>query len=162
VGKKVRASPDLQHIFSYGLYYELTFNPVGPEFPATGKLNPFVVPRIREAMNYLVDRNYIVSEIMGGLAVPRYATLTPAFPDYARYADVVKQIEKEYARCCCVGYRPPGLGGACPSSAGSEGTLGRGGERLHRAGAGHGTRCCRNRAGAGQHRSGPCEGNDGK
>jgi peptide/nickel transport system substrate-binding protein len=95
--KKVRASPDLQYITSYGLYYELTFNPVGPEFPATGKLNPYAVPRIREAMNYLVDRNYIVSEIMGGLAIPRYTTLTPAFPDYARYADVVKQIEKEYA-----------------------------------------------------------------
>jgi Predicted solute binding protein len=95
--KKVRESPDLQYTFSYGLYYELTFNPVGPEFPATGKLNPFAVPRIREAMNYLVDRNYIASEIMGGLAVPRYTALTPAFPDYARYADVVKQIEKEYA-----------------------------------------------------------------
>ena len=95
--KKVKESPDLQYIFSYGLYYELTFNPVGPEFPATGKLNPFAVPRIREAMNYLIDRNYIASEIMGGLAVPRYTALTPAFPDYARYADVVKQIEKEYA-----------------------------------------------------------------
>jgi peptide/nickel transport system substrate-binding protein len=31
----VKESPDLQYIFSYGLYYELTFNPVGPEFPAT-------------------------------------------------------------------------------------------------------------------------------
>ncbi len=95
--KKVKESPDLQYIFSYGLYFELTFNPVGPEFPATGKLNPFAVPRIREAMNYLIDRNYIATEIMGGLAVPRYTALTPAFPDYARYADVIKQIEKEYA-----------------------------------------------------------------
>jgi len=95
--RRVRESPDLQYVFSYGLFFELTFNPVGPEFPGTGKLNPFAVPRIREAMNYLIDRSYIASEIMGGMAVPRYTALTPAFPDYARYADAIRQIEKEYA-----------------------------------------------------------------
>ncbi|MEM0049769.1 MAG: ABC transporter substrate-binding protein [Candidatus Bathyarchaeia archaeon] len=95
--EKIKASPDLWYVTSYGLYFELTFNPVGPEFPATGKLNPFSVPRIREAMNYLVDRKYICDEIMAGMAVPRYTALTPAFPDYARYADVIKGIEKEYS-----------------------------------------------------------------
>lgn len=95
--EKIKASPDLWYVTSYGLYFELTFNPVGPEFPATGKLNPFSVPRIREAMNYLVDRKYICDEIMAGMAVPKYTVLTPAFPDYARYADVIKGIEKEYS-----------------------------------------------------------------
>ncbi|MEM2647732.1 MAG: ABC transporter substrate-binding protein, partial [Candidatus Bathyarchaeia archaeon] len=38
--KRVKASPDLWYVTSFGLYFELTFNPVGPEFPATGKLNP--------------------------------------------------------------------------------------------------------------------------
>ncbi|MEM0025755.1 MAG: ABC transporter substrate-binding protein [Zestosphaera sp.] len=86
----------LSYAFSYGLYYELTFNPVGPEFPATGKLNPFSNARIREAMNYIVDRNYIASEILGGLAIPRYTALTPSFPDYARYADIIYEIESNY------------------------------------------------------------------
>ncbi|MBS7649329.1 ABC transporter substrate-binding protein [Candidatus Bathyarchaeota archaeon] len=95
--KTVKSSPDLWYVTSFGLYFELTFNPVGPEFPATGKLNPFSVPRVREAMNYLVDRKYIVDEIMAGMAVPRYTTLTPAFPDYAKYADVIRAIEKEYS-----------------------------------------------------------------
>jgi len=95
--KKVKASPDLWYATSYGLYFELTFNPVGPEFPKTGKLNPFAVPRIREAMNYLVDRKYIADEIMAGMAIPRYTALTPAFPDYARYADTIKEIEKKYS-----------------------------------------------------------------
>ncbi|MEM2803773.1 MAG: ABC transporter substrate-binding protein [Nitrososphaerota archaeon] len=94
--KTVKASPDLWYAISYGLYFDLTFNPSGPEF-LTGKLNPFSVPRIREAMNYLVDRKYICDEIMAGMAVPKYTTLTPAFPDYARYAEVVKLIEKEYS-----------------------------------------------------------------
>ena len=95
--KRVKASPDLWYVTSFGLYFELTFNPVGPEFPATGKLNPFSVPRIREAINYLVDRKYICDEIMAGMAVPKYTVLTPAFPEYARYADVVREIEKEYS-----------------------------------------------------------------
>ncbi len=94
--KTVKASPDLWYAISYGLYFDLTFNPSGPEF-LTGKLNPFSVPRIREAMNYLVDRKYICDEIMAGMAVPKYTTLTPAFPDYARYAEIVKLIEKEYS-----------------------------------------------------------------
>ncbi|MEM1876967.1 MAG: ABC transporter substrate-binding protein, partial [Ignisphaera sp.] len=92
--KDIKAS-GLRYVVSYGLYYELTFNPYGPEF-TTGELNPFSVARIREAMNYIVDRDYIVNEIMGGLAVPRYTAIAPSFPDYARYADVMFEIESEY------------------------------------------------------------------
>lgn len=93
---KIAKEKGLSYVFSYGLYYELTFNPVGPEFPATGKLNPFSNARIREAMNYIVDRAYIAGEILGGLAIPRYTALTPSFPDYARYADVIYEIESTY------------------------------------------------------------------
>jgi peptide/nickel transport system substrate-binding protein len=95
--KRVKASPNLWYAMSYGSYNELTFNPVGPEFPATGELNPFWSPRIREAMNYLVDRDYIVNEICGGLAVPRYLAITPSFPDYARLIDVAKKLEIVYS-----------------------------------------------------------------
>lgn len=95
--KTVKASPDLWYALSYGSYNELTFNPVGPEFPATGKLNPFDVPRIREAMNYLVDRGYIAEEICGGLAVPRTIAIPPSFPDYARLIDTARKLEIEYS-----------------------------------------------------------------
>ena len=37
--KKVKTSPGLWYALSYGSYNELTFNPVGPTFPGTGKLN---------------------------------------------------------------------------------------------------------------------------
>ncbi|MHC1627585.1 MAG: ABC transporter substrate-binding protein, partial [Candidatus Nezhaarchaeales archaeon] len=93
----IKESPELWYTTSYGLYYELTFNPVGPEFPKTGKLNPFSNPRIREAMNYLVDRDYIANELCAGLAVPRYFALTPAFPEYARIIDVAKALEVKYS-----------------------------------------------------------------
>jgi ABC-type transport system substrate-binding protein len=40
---EVQADPNLTYSRSYGSYNEFTFNPVGPEFEATGKLNPFSV-----------------------------------------------------------------------------------------------------------------------
>jgi len=94
--RRVRESPTLSYDFSYGLYYELTFNPVGPE-TLDGKLNPFYYPKIREAMNMLVDRQYIVDEILGGLAIPKYVPVCSGFPDYERHKDVIKSIESKYA-----------------------------------------------------------------
>jgi peptide/nickel transport system substrate-binding protein len=93
--KTIKESPELAYDFSFGLYYELTFNPVGPEFQ-DGRLNPFSDPRIREAMNYIVDRKYIVDEIMGGLATPKWLPVSRGFPEYERYKDVIQSIENEY------------------------------------------------------------------
>ncbi|RLE60033.1 MAG: ABC transporter substrate-binding protein, partial [Thermoprotei archaeon] len=94
--QKVKEDPNVNYKFAYGLYYELTFNPVGPEF-RNGEFNPFSNPRIREAMNYIVDRNYIAEEIMGGLAKPKFLPLVSAFPDYARLIDVIKILEAKYS-----------------------------------------------------------------
>lgn len=80
-----------------GLYYELTFNPSGPEFPATGKLNPFSSAKVREAMNWLIDRQYLNQEIYAGGALLKWFTITTQFPDYAELADVVKALENKYA-----------------------------------------------------------------
>ena len=95
--QRVKESPDLTYALSYGSYNELTFNPVGPVFTPTNQLNPFSVPRIREAMNWLIDRDYICREIFGGLAVPRFTALTTTFSDYAKLADVARAIELKYA-----------------------------------------------------------------
>lgn len=88
---------NLNYAQSFGNYSELTFNPAGPVFEGTGKLNPFAVPRVREAMNWLVDRDFIAQELYGGLAQPRYLAITSAFPDYARLVDVARQLELTYA-----------------------------------------------------------------
>lgn len=94
--RRIRESASLSYDFSYGLYYELTFNPVGPE-TLDGKFNPFYNPKIREAMNMLVDRQYIVDEIMGGLAIPKYVPVCNGFPDYKRHEKVIKSLEAKYA-----------------------------------------------------------------
>ena len=93
----VEGMDSLTYANSFGVYAELTFNPAGPIFDGTEKLNPFAVPRMREAMNYLIDRDFISQELYGGLASPRYMAITNAFPDYARLVDIVRQLELKYA-----------------------------------------------------------------
>ncbi len=97
--QKIKASPALKYKYAFGSYNELTFNPVGPTFKngKNGELNPFYDAKIREAMNYIVDRNYIVNEIFKGLAKPKWVSFVSAFPEYGRLADVVKLLEAKYS-----------------------------------------------------------------
>ncbi|MDZ7748405.1 MAG: ABC transporter substrate-binding protein [Halofilum sp. (in: g-proteobacteria)] len=94
--RQLRRSQRAAFDLSYGSSAELTLNPAGPEL-GNGELNPFAVPAIREALNWLIDRNYIANELYGGLAEPRYLPLSTAFPDYARLAGVARALELEYA-----------------------------------------------------------------
>ncbi|TAK13211.1 MAG: ABC transporter substrate-binding protein [Anaerolineae bacterium] len=90
----------LERSFQFGIYYELTFNPSGEfegnTFPATGKLNPFASAKVREAMNWLVDRNYINQEVYGGNAVPKFFSFVSGFPEYARYVETIRGLESRY------------------------------------------------------------------
>ena len=63
--RRRQGDPDLAYSHSFGSYTEMTFNPA---VFTDGRLNPFSNPKIREAMNWLIDRNYVVQEIYGGLA----------------------------------------------------------------------------------------------
>ena len=90
-------NPEIVYAESFGSYNELSFNPSGPIFEETGKLNPFAVPRVREAMNWLVDREYMAAEIFGGMAVPRLFPITSAFPDYANMIEKVRELEVLYS-----------------------------------------------------------------
>ena len=93
----IRDNRNLVYDVSVGNYSEVLFNPVGPTFAGTGMLNPFHVPEIREAMNWLVDREYIVGELLTGMGLPRFLPIVTAFPDYARYVDVARELEAQYA-----------------------------------------------------------------
>lgn len=93
--EKIVGSEELKYAESYGSFNELTFNPSA--CADTTKLNPFAVPRIREAMNYLVDRDYIVDEILGGLGTPRYVPINTASADRGYLAAEIRAIEAKYA-----------------------------------------------------------------
>ena len=92
----VLADPEITSVNSFGSYNEFTCNPV-PYF-TDGRLNPFGFRAIREALNYLVDRDYIADEICGGLASPKYTALNGAFPDAKdRYPHLIAPIVAQYA-----------------------------------------------------------------
>ena len=84
----------LEYATANGLYYDLLFNPA--EFK-NGELNPFSNRKIREAMNWLVDRNYINQEVYAGGALPKWFAITTQFPDYADLADTARALEAKYA-----------------------------------------------------------------
>lgn len=92
--ERIKTSPNIDYKVAYGLFNELTLNPA--EFK-TGEFNPFVNPRIREALNWVIDRNYIVKEIYKGLARPKWVSFISAFPEYGRLADIIKLLEAKYA-----------------------------------------------------------------
>ncbi len=91
----VQADPSLTYGLAYGSWDSILSNPHGPTCN-DGRLNPFGVAKFREATNFLVDRDYVVQEILGGLAVPKWVPLVSAYPDYALYADLVRPIETQY------------------------------------------------------------------
>jgi len=93
--EKVQNTAGLKYAQSYGSNNQMLLNT--SVCTDTTKLNPFTSAKIREAMNWAVDRNYIAQEIMGGLAKPKYTVLTGAFVDYARYADIISGLETKYA-----------------------------------------------------------------
>ena len=93
---KVEAAPNIDYYRSSGSYNELSFNTTGPVWE-DGRLNPFGVPAIREAMNHLIDREYIAQEIMGGLATPRWTAFNSASNDAAEFAPEIRALELKYA-----------------------------------------------------------------
>ena len=52
----------------------------------TNLLNPFADQQMREAINWMIDRDYVAQEIFGGLGIPMYTLIDANVPDYARYA----------------------------------------------------------------------------
>ncbi|MEN8241576.1 MAG: ABC transporter substrate-binding protein [Chloroflexota bacterium] len=91
----VEVDPNLTYSQSVGSHNELLFNPSGPVFN-NGGFNPFASPGMREAMNMLVNRDYILQKFLGGLGYTKYLPITSVFPDYARIADVANLIEAQY------------------------------------------------------------------
>ena len=62
----------------------------------TNVLNPFSDQQMREAINWMIDRDYVSQEIFGGLADPMYTVLDTFAPDYARYAAAIGTVIAKY------------------------------------------------------------------
>lgn len=87
-------SDAIQTRTQYGLFDELTFN-IGTCQDET-MLNPFQNEKIRQAMNFIMNREYVAQELYQGLAVPKYTTIAEASADRARFAKEIREIEAQW------------------------------------------------------------------
>jgi peptide/nickel transport system substrate-binding protein len=85
----------LSYSRSYGGNYAFLFNPA--PFSDTTRLNPFSNHKIREAMNWAVDRDFINREIYGGGSLPKYLAITTNLVDYTSILDTARELEARYA-----------------------------------------------------------------
>jgi len=80
---------------SYGTYYDMIYNPA--VFTDATRLNPFSNRKIREATNWLIDRDYINQEVYAGGVLPKFLPLTTQLVDYTSIIDVARGLEAYYA-----------------------------------------------------------------
>lgn len=64
-------------------------------YPGKG-INPFAFRKVRFAMNYLVDRKYIIQSVYRNYAVPMYTFLSIYDPTYTIIADIVAEYQTPY------------------------------------------------------------------
>jgi len=78
--------------------WSLNFNPVPNAAPYIVKvedkefLNPFAIREVRFAMNDLINRKYLVDEILGGAGGPMFTMATPGQPGTYKYNLVANRL----------------------------------------------------------------------
>jgi peptide/nickel transport system substrate-binding protein len=80
---------------SVGGYYGISLNPA--VFTDTSVLNPFSDRKIREALNWLIDRNYINQEIYAGGSLPKLLPITTQLTEYTNLIETARALEAKYA-----------------------------------------------------------------
>ncbi len=86
---------NIQTRTQYGLFDEIFFN--GGVCTDETILNPFTNAKIREAMNYAIDRDYVADELYAGLAIPKIVPHVEAGLDRSLIAAEVRELESKYA-----------------------------------------------------------------
>ena len=85
----------LPFVQNNGLQYDILYN--HGVCTDTSIINPFSDPKIREATNWLYDRDYINQEVYAGANLLKWFPITTQFPMYANLADVAAKLETLYA-----------------------------------------------------------------
>src|SRR5688572_1652815 len=80
---------------SVGGYYGFSFNPA--VFTDTSVLNPFSNRKIREATNWLIDRDYLNQEIFAGGSLSKLLPITTQLAEYTNLIDTARALEAKYA-----------------------------------------------------------------
>ena len=104
-GLKIDAAERLQGDPRFELYQapastvSLLLNPAPPR---RGEINPFAIPEIRRAMQFLIDREFIARDVYRGMAVPMITHVSPQDHDYLTVYDIERAsgitYDPEYGR----------------------------------------------------------------
>lgn len=84
----------LSYTQAFGGYYGISFNPA--VFTDTTQLNPFSNRKIREAMNWMIDRDYINQEIYAGGSLTKLLPITTQLVEYTNLIDTARALEAKY------------------------------------------------------------------
>ncbi len=80
---------------SVGGYYGISLNPA--VFTDENVLNPFSDRKIRESLNWLIDRNYLNQEIYAGGSLPKLLPITTQLTEYTNLIETARKLESKYA-----------------------------------------------------------------
>lgn len=80
---------------SLGGYYGISLNPA--VFTDETQLNPFSNRKIREALNWLIDRNYVNQEIYAGGSLTKLLPITTQLVEYTNLIETARALESKYA-----------------------------------------------------------------
>ena len=90
--ESAKKNPNLQVFEKEGLSYGLLLNP----YDGNQTFNPFSIKEIRFAMNFLIDRNFIVNNILKGFSNPIVEPYGPTSPEYHNVLPVVDPLKIRY------------------------------------------------------------------
>ncbi len=87
-----QSKQDLQIFQSTGKSYSLLINPA----VSSNEFNPLSIQKVRFALNYLMDRNLIVDEILNGHGAPMISAYKPYDPDYLLLLNELESFNFKY------------------------------------------------------------------
>ncbi len=79
------SDPALRTADTYGFENDLFVNPVPvDQNQAPGVFNPFAIREVRQGLNYVIDRDYLNTNLFGGAGLPHAVTWNDASPEVVR------------------------------------------------------------------------------
>ncbi|MCS7116255.1 MAG: ABC transporter substrate-binding protein [Nitrososphaerales archaeon] len=92
IAEQLKTDPNVFVYEAPGGILSLLLNPA----PVKGELNPFSIKEVRYAINYLINREYIVNEILRGYGDIMVACYGPYDPDYLVVVDLLETLNIRY------------------------------------------------------------------
>ncbi|MFQ6010548.1 MAG: ABC transporter substrate-binding protein, partial [Nitrososphaerales archaeon] len=85
---QLKSDPDVRIIEAPGGTLSLAVNPA----PIEGGLNPLSITEVRFALNFLINRDFVVNEILRGFGAPMVTNYGPFDPDFLVVADTIEDL----------------------------------------------------------------------